>query len=201
MTQPSAFFSYFSYFRKDNRTVVIPSIVWTTITFLVSFWSKWWRIEASQYSLVKPVLKLYAMWCLFLILSGTMLFNMFKIVVLYEFFQFCFVWRTINSLPCSVCFTHCWRLYGNMFLCLIAVFIRWFWVVSSTFAPYLFFLCCLWSRATLRNHFSVVSPSVHLSHSCYIKITFVVVWNFNTVFLSIQRRYFLIFWIVAPPVS
>jgi hypothetical protein len=26
----------FSYFRKDNRTVVIPSVVWTTITFLVS---------------------------------------------------------------------------------------------------------------------------------------------------------------------
>jgi hypothetical protein len=76
------------------------------------------------------------MWCFFLILSSTMLFNMFKIVVLNEFFHSfaLFEWKAINSLPCGVGFTHCWRLYGNMFLCLIAVFIRWIWVVvSSTF--------------------------------------------------------------------
>ena len=49
--------------------------------------------------------------------------------------------KLCKDLPCGVGFTHCWRLYCNMFLCLIAVFIRWLWVVtSSTFTHYLFFV-------------------------------------------------------------
>jgi hypothetical protein len=128
------------------------------------------------------------MWCFFLILSSTMLFNMFKIVVLNEFFHSfaLFEWRAINSLPCGVGFTHCWRLYGNMFLCLYSVDMG-----CCLIDIYPISLFCVACEAGWHLGITSLSvcPSVRLSHFCYIKITFVVVyqylWNLNTMFLSI----------------